>query len=99
MFAAASCFLLLVARHAIMACACPEFDQRGAALILVIWVIAFMAVLPQFSLIARTESAIAACSPPPRYAAQSPDRRAVVCPGNSGPTRRWVGDEQPYEFG
>ena len=73
--------------------------QRGAALILVMWVIAFMAVLlGSFSLIARTESLQSRHlfdATTARYAAQAGLERAVVGLGNSDPTRRWVGDGRP----
>ena len=76
--------------------------QRGAALILVMWVIAFMAVLlGSFSLIARTESLQSRHlfdATTARYAAQAGLERAVVALGNPDPTRRWVGDGRPYEF-
>jgi len=76
--------------------------QRGAALILVIWVIAFMGVLlGSFSLIARTENLQARHlfdATTARYAAEAGLERAVFELRSNDPAQRWVGDGRPYEF-
>lgn len=76
--------------------------QRGAALILVIWVIALMTVLlGSFALIARTENLESRHlfdGTTARYAAQAGLERAVYELANPDTTRRWVGDGRPYEF-
>jgi len=76
--------------------------QCGAALILVMWVIAFMGVLlGSFSLIARTENLQSRHlfdATTTRYAAEAGLERAVFELRNNDPTLRWVGDGRPYEF-
>jgi len=76
--------------------------QRGAALILVMWVIAFMGVLlGSFSLIARTENLQSRHlfdATTARYAAEAGIERAVFEVQNRDPLKRWVGDGRPYEF-
>jgi general secretion pathway protein K len=76
--------------------------QRGAALILVMWVIAFMGVLlGSFALIARTENLQSRHlfdATTAHYAAQAGLERAVFAVQNRDLTKRWVGDGRPYEF-
>ena len=76
--------------------------ERGAALILVMWVIAFMGVLlGSFSLIARTENLQSRHmfdATTARYAAEAGLERAVFEVQNRDPLKRWVGDGRPYEF-
>ena len=76
--------------------------QRGAALILVMWVIAFMGVLlGSFSLIARTENLQSRHlfdATTARYAAEAGIERAVFEVQNRDPLKRWIGDGRPYEF-
>lgn len=77
-------------------------NQRGVALILVIWVIALMGVLlGSFALIARTEnfeSRHLFDGTTARYAAQAGIARAVYALRNADMTQRWVGDGRPYDF-
>jgi general secretion pathway protein K len=77
-------------------------QQDGAALILVIWIIALTSVLlGSFSVIARTEnlqSRHLLDGTTARYAAQAGIERAVFALRNSDPLKRWVGDGRPYEF-
>jgi general secretion pathway protein K len=77
-------------------------SQKGAALILVMWVIAFMGILlGSFSLIARTENLQSRHlfdATTARYAAQAGLERAVFEVQNRDMTKRWVGDGRPYEF-
>ncbi len=77
-------------------------EQRGIALVLVLWAIALMAVLlGSFALIAHTEhlesrhvfDAVTA-----RYDAEAGLERAVFELRNSDPALRWVPDGRPYEF-
>jgi general secretion pathway protein K len=79
-----------------------QSGQRGAALILVIWVIAFMGVLlGSFSLIARTENLQSRHlfdSTTARYAAEAGIERAVFEVQNRDPLKRWVGDGRTYDF-
>ena len=76
--------------------------QHGAALILVIWVIALMTVLlGSFALIARTENLESRHlfdGTTARYAAQAGLERAVYELANPDITKRWVGDGRPYDF-
>jgi len=80
----------------------PRSRQRGAALILVIWVIAFMGVLlGSFSLIARTENLQSRHlfdATTARYAAEAGLERAIFEVQNRDMTKRWVGDGRPYDF-
>ena len=79
-----------------------EQQQRGVALILVLWVIALMSVLlGSFALIARTENLEARHmfdSTAARYAAEAGLERTVFELQNRDPLTRWVGDGRPYEF-
>jgi general secretion pathway protein K len=76
--------------------------QHGAALILVMWVIALMGVLlGSFTLIARTENLQARHlfdATTARYAAEAGLERAVFELRTNDPAKRWVGDGRPYEF-
>jgi general secretion pathway protein K len=76
--------------------------ERGAALILVMWVIALMGVLlGSFTLIARTENLQARHlfdATTARYAAEAGLERAVFELRTNDPAKRWVGDGRPYEF-
>jgi len=76
--------------------------QHGAALILVMWVIALMGVLlGSFSLIARTENLQSRRlfdATTARYAAEAGLERAVFELRNNDPSKRWIGDGRPYEF-
>ena len=76
--------------------------QHGAALILVMWVIALMGVLlGSFTLIARTENLQSRHlfdATTARYAAQAGLERAVFELRGNDPAKRWVGDGRPYEF-
>jgi general secretion pathway protein K len=77
-------------------------QQRGVALILVIWIMALMGVLlGSFALIARTENLEARHlfdGTTARYAAQAGIARAVFELRNPDLAQRWVGDGRPYEF-
>jgi general secretion pathway protein K len=77
-------------------------QQRGVALILVLWVIALMSVLlGSFALIARTENLQARHlldATTGRYAAEAGLERAAFELHNPDPLTRWVGDGRPYEF-
>jgi general secretion pathway protein K len=77
-------------------------NQRGVALILVLWVIALMSVLlGSFALIARTENLQARHlldATTARYAAEAGLERAVYELHNADPLTRWVGDGRAYEF-
>jgi general secretion pathway protein K len=76
--------------------------ERGAALILVLWVIALMTVLlGSFALIARTENFEARHlfdGTTARFAAEAGLERAVFELRNPDPNTRWVADGRPYEF-
>ena len=76
--------------------------QRGVAMVLVIWLIAFLTVLlGAFSLIARTENLQARHlfdSTSARYAAEAGLERAVFELRRPDTVVRWVGDGRPYEF-
>ena len=84
-----------------MTIACAN-NQRGVALILVLWVIALMSVLlGSFALIARTENLQARHlldATTARYAAEAGLERAVYELRNADPLTRWVGDGRAYEF-
>lgn len=76
--------------------------QRGVAMVLVIWLIAFLTVLlGAFALIARTENLQARHlfdSTSARYAAEAGLERAVFELRRPDMAVRWVGDGRPYEF-
>lgn len=77
-------------------------DQRGVALILVLWVVALMTILlGSFALIARTENLQARHlldATTARYAAQAGLDRAVFELRNPDPLMRWVADGRGYDF-
>ena len=76
--------------------------QRGVAMVLVIWLIAFLTVLlGAFSLIARTENLQARHlfdSTSARYAAEAGLERAVFELRRPDQLVRWVGEGRPYEI-
>jgi general secretion pathway protein K len=80
---------------------CPR-QQRGVALILVVWVIALMSVLlGSFALIARTENLESRHmfdTTAARYAAEAGLERAVYELRRPDQLTRWLGDGRPYEF-
>jgi general secretion pathway protein K len=77
-------------------------SQRGAAFLIVMWLLALLAViLGSFALLARSERLQARHlydTTRARYAAEAGVHRAVFAMALPDPTQRWVPDGRPYTF-